>query len=210
MDQLQDVEGDIQIAEAELRLAELVLNEVKPTGGQIPNKRAELAVLRARLSLEKAQSRRKLLTQLHPRQAGQGAGIRGREGPRRRACHAGRRGSSKSARNRSLSGRSRIARSPRRWTATSLSSGRSRSIRRSARESRCSRSPRFSLAAVKALKDAPRIGVEPRGICHNLESATSFRSATPARASPAPVDAPALRSPFLALVTPASPRILPK
>ncbi len=45
--QLQDVQGDIQVAEAELRVAELVLDEVKPSGGQIPIKRAEAAVLRA-------------------------------------------------------------------------------------------------------------------------------------------------------------------
>jgi HlyD family secretion protein len=66
VDQLQDVEGRIKIAEAELTLAQDDLNSWKTTTGPVnPGaiKRAELAVLRATFALEQAQSKKKLLRQ---------------------------------------------------------------------------------------------------------------------------------------------------
>ena len=88
--QLADVEGDIKIAEAELALAELELKVEKSAKPSDPSsiKRAELALLRAGISLEKAQSRKKCWS-LHPGQEDQGAGIRGQEGPCRRAGQGG-------------------------------------------------------------------------------------------------------------------------
>jgi multidrug resistance efflux pump len=64
--QLQDAEGAIKLAEAELSLAEVELNVTKDlvaktSGSQLPIKRAEVTVLRARLALEKAQSRKDVL-----------------------------------------------------------------------------------------------------------------------------------------------------
>ena len=61
MAQLTDVEGDIKIAEVELALAEEELRATKVFGSSLPIKRAELAVLRARFALEKAQGRKNLL-----------------------------------------------------------------------------------------------------------------------------------------------------
>jgi HlyD family secretion protein len=61
--ELQETTGDIKIAEAELTLAEAELNVARETvgGDKLSVKRAELAVFRARFTLEKAQSRHKLL-----------------------------------------------------------------------------------------------------------------------------------------------------
>ena len=61
--QLQETEGDIKIAEAELALAQDYLAALKSNHvtGPIEIKRAELAELRARFALEKAQSRKKVL-----------------------------------------------------------------------------------------------------------------------------------------------------
>jgi HlyD family secretion protein len=62
--QFMETEGNIRIAEAELALANNRLNAVKKAKDKGPEhviKGAELAVLRARFSQEKAQSRRKLL-----------------------------------------------------------------------------------------------------------------------------------------------------
>jgi RNA polymerase sigma factor (sigma-70 family) len=58
---LGEVDGDIQLAQAELALAEDELNAAKVQNAPLSVKRAELAVLRARLALERAQSRRRLL-----------------------------------------------------------------------------------------------------------------------------------------------------
>jgi HlyD family secretion protein len=62
--ELREAVGDIKIAEAELALAEDELNTVKSSNSGIKNqiKRAELPVLRARFGLEKAEGRRKLLS----------------------------------------------------------------------------------------------------------------------------------------------------
>jgi HlyD family secretion protein len=61
--QLQESEGDIKIAEAELALAQDYLAALKSNHvtGPIEIKRAELAELRARFALEKAQSRKRVL-----------------------------------------------------------------------------------------------------------------------------------------------------
>jgi HlyD family secretion protein len=62
--QFIEAEGNIQIAQAELALAEGRLNAVnkaKEKGPEHVLKSAQLTALRARFSLEKAQSRRKLL-----------------------------------------------------------------------------------------------------------------------------------------------------
>jgi hypothetical protein len=57
----QETDGDIKIAEADLALAEAQLNSTVGTSGKLTRQRAELSVLRARLALEKAHSRKKLL-----------------------------------------------------------------------------------------------------------------------------------------------------
>jgi hypothetical protein len=61
--QFMDAEGDIKIAEAELSLADMEFKTAKadPSSGTLAIKRAEVAVLRARFTLEKAQSRKRLL-----------------------------------------------------------------------------------------------------------------------------------------------------
>lgn len=59
--QLTDAEGDIMIAKAELALAEDELKAVKVHGPALPIKRAEVAALRARFALEKAEGRKRLL-----------------------------------------------------------------------------------------------------------------------------------------------------
>jgi HlyD family secretion protein len=64
--QVEEVVGDIKIAEAELALAEDELKQDKDLAvskgiGKLEVKRRELAVLRARFGLEKAQKREKLL-----------------------------------------------------------------------------------------------------------------------------------------------------
>jgi HlyD family secretion protein len=64
--QLADAEGDIEIARAEMDLAEAELNNARaahPDSRGVAIRRAEVAVLRTRFALEKAQSRKKVLTQ---------------------------------------------------------------------------------------------------------------------------------------------------
>jgi RNA polymerase sigma factor (sigma-70 family) len=65
VDQFGDVQGNIKLAEAELALAEeeLKLAKASPMQQSYYVKRAELSHLRARFSLEKAQSRKRLLVQ---------------------------------------------------------------------------------------------------------------------------------------------------
>jgi RNA polymerase sigma factor (sigma-70 family) len=63
VERLQDVQGDIKLAEAELAVAELEFQAAKaePTSGTLAIKRAELNLMRARFSLEKAQSKKMVL-----------------------------------------------------------------------------------------------------------------------------------------------------
>ena len=63
--QLQETEGNVKIAEAELTLAQDYLAALKSNHvtGPIEIKRAELAELRARIAIENAQSRKKLLVE---------------------------------------------------------------------------------------------------------------------------------------------------
>jgi RNA polymerase sigma factor (sigma-70 family) len=63
VERLQDVEGNIKLAEAELSLAELEFQAAKaePRSGMLAIKRAEVNLLRARFSLEKTQSRMNVL-----------------------------------------------------------------------------------------------------------------------------------------------------
>ena len=62
-DQVLEIEGNIKIAEAELTFAQdqLVAAKARREGDPLEIKRAELAGLRARFALEKAQSRKKAL-----------------------------------------------------------------------------------------------------------------------------------------------------
>jgi HlyD family secretion protein len=59
--QHQDAEGHIKLAEAELSLAEAELAAAREQPRPVVFKRAEVAVLRARFALEKAQSRKEVL-----------------------------------------------------------------------------------------------------------------------------------------------------
>ena len=61
--ELTDVEGDIKVSQAEMALAEEELNAAKEAGGgnRLAIKRAELDKFRAKIALEKAQARRKVL-----------------------------------------------------------------------------------------------------------------------------------------------------
>ena len=61
--ELTDIEGDIKVSQAEMALAEDELNAAKEAGGgnRLAVKRAELDRFRAKIALEKAQARRKVL-----------------------------------------------------------------------------------------------------------------------------------------------------
>ncbi len=91
VDQLAEVEGNIKIAEAELGWPKWKLKAEKssnPGNSLIDHRRSEMALLRARFSLEKAQSARRLLVKYTRGKEDQATGIRGQEGPCRRAGQA--------------------------------------------------------------------------------------------------------------------------